>query len=119
VTREEDVSGEPGVYEVRVPGCASVEEAIALQEPVASLLCPDPEHTGPCEIPWSLTLRDGDGDGDGGTVLVVGVLTTAERAAGVAERVSAALGRPTEVAEGDPAEFEDIVEQDRVERGRT
>jgi hypothetical protein len=117
VTREEDVSGEPGVYEVRVPGCASVEEAIALQEPVASLLCPDPEHTGPCEIPWSLTLRDGDGDG--GTVLVVGVLTTAERAAGVAERVSAALGRPTEVAEGDPAEFEDIVEQDRVERGRT
>ena len=110
---------EPRVYEIRVHGCATVREAIALQEPIARLLCPDEHHAGPCEVPWGFTLDGEDGaDGvDGATVLVLGVCTTGRRAAGVADRVRAAVGEahPVVWGEGDPGRFEELVEQYRIE----
>lgn len=96
--------GEPRVYEVRVHGCATVEEAIALQEPIARLLCPEEHHTGPCEVPWGFSLEDAEDD--------------AERAAEVVERVRALVGEARPVTWGagdDPERFEELVEQHRVE----
>jgi hypothetical protein len=97
--------------EIRIHGCADTEEALALQEPIARLLCPDPGHAPPCEIPWSFTVD--------GECLVLGVIASAERAAEVADRVRALVGdtRPVAVRAGDAERFEDLVEQHRIESG--
>ncbi|ADI04144.1 putative sugar translocase [Streptomyces bingchenggensis BCW-1] len=114
------VGEEPRVYEIRVYGCADSGEAIALQDPIARLLCPEEWHDGPCDVPWGFTL-DGDrrADGDEATVLVLGVHTSGARAAEVADQVRAAIGErgPVELGEGDPDRFETLVEQYRIESG--
>lgn len=120
-----DLPREPRVYEVRVHGCATVEEAVALQEPIARLLCPDEHHAGPCEVPWGFLLEspegadDGEDGEDGATVVVLGVCTTtAGRAAEVAARVRALVGEARSVTWGegdDPERFEELVEQYRIE----
>lgn len=114
------VGEEPRVYEIRVYGCADTEEALALQEPIARLLCPDEWHDGPCDVPWEFTLADDErADGDGAKVLVLGVHTSGTRAAEVADRLRAAVGetRPVELGEGDAERFETLVEQYRIESG--
>ncbi|WP_406050294.1 hypothetical protein [Kribbella sp. NBC_00889] len=45
-------------FEVRIAGFAGVDDALAMQETVARVLCPVPEHNGPCE-PREVTLMDG------------------------------------------------------------
>lgn len=67
------------VYEIRVAGFASAAEAVAAQDPIARLLCPDEFHRGPCEVPWSLSAVD-DPEVPGRGVLVVAVLTTRSEA---------------------------------------
>ncbi|MFB6844727.1 hypothetical protein ACFCXS_07665 [Streptomyces sp. NPDC056373] len=111
------VEDEPRVYEIRIHGCPSSEEALALQDPVEHLLCPDPDHAPPCEIPWSFTLAGGD-DG-ASTTLVLGVYTSGGRAARVAERVGTLVGEEHRVAvsEGGAEDWEELVEQYRFERG--
>ena len=47
----------PGLWELRVGVWATREEADALKERVQRLLCPDPEHQGPCPIPWETALE--------------------------------------------------------------
>ncbi|MGW0889560.1 hypothetical protein [Saccharopolyspora sp. NPDC002578] len=102
-----------GVYEVQVRGCASTREALTWQEPIALLLCPEPEHQGPCEVPWTFTVRD-----VGAAVcLVVAIIASAEVAERIGDRVRALTGREVVLRRGDPAEFEVLVEQYRVERG--
>lgn len=109
---------QPRVYEIRIRGCADTEEALGLQKPVERLLCPDPDHAPPCDIPWSFGL-DEQPDGSGGTskVLIVGVYTTLGQAARVAERARALVGegRPVLVREGDAERFGELVEQYRAE----
>jgi hypothetical protein len=107
------------VYEIAVHGCAGVDEALALQEPIARLLCPEPDHDGPCPVPWELTLDDDHEGGAASAVLLLGVHATRAGAAGVAARVRALAGdaRPVSLSEGDPGRFEALVEQHRVERG--
>jgi hypothetical protein len=102
---------ERAVYEVRVQGCADDEETEALLEPIARLLCPDPHHASPCEIPWS-TCR-----GDAG--LVVGVYASHGQVTQVAERIRAFVGerRRVVVREGDAELYEDLIEQYRIENG--
>jgi hypothetical protein len=105
------------VYEVRVRGQAGTEEALALQGPIARLLCPDERHDGPCEVPWGFTLSD-DGQSQGeAVVLVLGVYATAGRAEEVAARVREVAGeeRSVSLSEGDPELFEELVEQYRIE----
>ncbi|SMQ16580.1 hypothetical protein SAMN06272771_2950 [Streptomyces sp. Ag82_O1-12] len=111
------VEDEPRVYEIRVLGCPSSKEALALQAPIKLLLCPDPDHAPPCEVPWSFTLAGGD-DG-ASTALVLGVYTSRGRAAQVADRVRVLVGeaRSVAVSEGDAGEWEELVEQYRFERG--
>ncbi|MDT0342875.1 GNAT family N-acetyltransferase [Streptomyces litchfieldiae] len=103
----------PRVYEIRVTGCTDLDEALALQDPIARELCPEEEHPGPCDVPWSFGL----GGDDDTTVLVLGVCTTGARVVEVADRVRALLGpgRRVEVAEGDPDAFPELVEQYRAE----
>ncbi|MFI6808632.1 hypothetical protein ACIBO6_27065 [Streptomyces luteogriseus] len=105
------------MYEIRLHGCPSSEDAIALQTPIERLLCPDPDHAPPCEIPWSFTLAGGDDDAS--TTLVLGVYTSSDRAARVADRVRMLVGetRTVVVSEGDAGEWEELVEQYRFEEG--
>ncbi|MFJ8595671.1 hypothetical protein [Streptomyces sp. NPDC093598] len=109
---------EPRVYEIRIHGCSNTEEALALQDPIERLLCPDPDHAPPCDVPWSFTLA-GDGADDDSTVLVLGVQTSKGKATQVADRVRTLAGetRPVAVSEGDAEEWEELVEQYRVEKG--
>ena len=109
--------GEPRVYEIRIHGYPSSEEALALQAPIKLLLCPDPDHAPPCEIPWSFTLAGEDTDAS--TSLVLGVYTSSGRATQVADRVRALVGetRTVAVSEGEAGELEELVEQYRFEKG--
>ncbi|PPS74589.1 MULTISPECIES: hypothetical protein [Streptomyces] len=108
---------EPRVYEIRIQGCPTSQEALALQAPIERLLCPDPDHAPPCEIPWSFTLAGGDDDAS--TALVLGVYTSSGRATQVADRVRTLVGtsRTVGVSEGEDGEWEELVEQYRVEKG--
>ncbi len=112
------VADEPRVYEIGVRGCAGVAEALALQEPIARMLCPEPEHEGPCPVPWEFSLGDDTEDGETSAVLLLGVYAPRAAAAEVADRVRQIAGaaRPVSFSEGDPGRFEALVEQYRVER---
>ncbi|MBB5956412.1 hypothetical protein FHS29_002998 [Saccharothrix tamanrassetensis] len=50
------MSEERGVQEIRIGVYATEEQARELIEQVKLLLCPDPDHTGPCRVPWSIGL---------------------------------------------------------------
>ncbi|MFE9407091.1 hypothetical protein ACFYNY_35865 [Streptomyces sp. NPDC006530] len=111
---------EPRVHEIRIQDCADTEEAVALQEPVERLLCPDPDHEPPCPIPWSFSLAEQTGGPrDTSTTLILGVYAAHGQATQVARQVRALVGegRPVLVREGDPEDFEELVEQYRIERG--
>ncbi|MEU0214118.1 hypothetical protein ABZ281_02980 [Streptomyces sp. NPDC006265] len=111
------VEDEPRVYEIRIHGCPTSQEALALQAPIERLLCPDPDHAPPCEVPWSLTLAGEDTDAS--TTLVLGVYTSSDRAMRVADRVRMLVGetRAVAVSEGEAGEWEELVEQYRFEKG--
>lgn len=111
----------PRVFEVLVPGYDSLDEVLALQEPVARLLCPDPSHTGPCEVPWSLGARteeEEDGPVGTGHTVVAGLHTTRDRAEEIAARIGAELDRTARLVEADPGDHEELVEQYRARGGR-
>lgn len=101
------------MHEVQVHGCASTREVLAWQEPIGLLLCPEPEHRGPCEVPWTCTVRDTGK----GVCLVVAIIASIEVAERVGDRVRELTGREVVLRRGDPAEYEVLVEQYRVERG--
>ncbi|MFD8232751.1 hypothetical protein ACFV20_12810 [Streptomyces sp. NPDC059696] len=108
---------EPTVYEIRIQGCPTLQEALALQAPIEHLLCPDPDHAPPCEVPWSFTVAGRDDDTL--TTLVLGVYTSSAQAAQVTDRVRTLVGetRTVAVSEGDAGEWEELVEQYLFERG--
>lgn len=95
-------------FEIRVEGFADSDEALAMQEPVARVLCPVAEHDGPCEVPWGFTLTD---DHD----LVLGIYATRSKADEVAAEVRRVAGRPVVLAESAPGRFDELAEQYRIE----
>ncbi|WP_156959313.1 hypothetical protein [Nocardia sp. BMG51109] len=107
------------MYEIRVHGCPSAEEALALQEPIGRLLCPDPDHPPPCEVPWGFSLDDDEHaeDGDEAPVLVVGVYVSREKASQVVAQVRELVGDtlPVVMQPGRPGMFEELAEQYRIE----
>ncbi|MFJ9036832.1 hypothetical protein ACIRF8_09635 [Streptomyces sp. NPDC102406] len=111
---------EPGSYEMRVRRCLGVEEALALREPIERLLCPEPDHAPPCDVPWGLTLGADEPSDDGRetTALVLGVHTSGRRAAQTAEGVRGVVGeaRHVTVSAADAGQFEELAEQYRIER---
>jgi hypothetical protein len=52
------VTSEKAVWELRVGFYGTHEQAKGVQERIARVLCPDPDHAPPCPIPWSLALVD-------------------------------------------------------------
>ncbi|WP_040789554.1 hypothetical protein [Nocardia paucivorans] len=44
------------LWEFRVGVFATEIEARELEERIARLLCPDPNHASPCPVPWSMSL---------------------------------------------------------------
>ncbi|MFE4794022.1 hypothetical protein ACFRFL_02690 [Streptomyces sp. NPDC056708] len=51
----------PSVWEVRLGIYATRQQAEEIEERIAGLLCPDPDHALPCPIPWSVSLLHGSG----------------------------------------------------------
>ncbi|MFC9506889.1 hypothetical protein [Streptomyces sp. NPDC057002] len=97
-----------------------MREALTLKEPVTRLLCPDPDHAPPCDVPWScFTLGDDERAGDGieAAVLVLGVYASGGRAAQVADQVRGVVGetRPVTVSAAAAGQFEELAEQYRIE----
>ncbi|GGS98643.1 hypothetical protein [Streptomyces violaceus] len=112
---------EPGAYEIRIHGCLSVQEALGLKEPVKRVLCPDPDHAPPCDVPWSCFALGDDERADDGieaTVLVLGVHASGRRAAQVADQVRGVVGetRPVTVSAAAAGQFQELAEQYRIER---
>jgi hypothetical protein len=95
-------------FEVTIRG---FDDPLRWQEPVARVLCPEPEHDGPCEVPWGFSMND---DGD----LVLGIYASAEKATEVVERVGQVVGRrEIVVTPAAPGRFEELEEQYRIEHG--
>jgi hypothetical protein len=101
------MSGEQLVrgFAITVPAAGEDE---VVKERIARTLCPVEDHNGPCEVPWGFTVA---GEGD----LVVQLYSTPEKAVEVRERLTVVVGGPLDLAEGDPADFEDLATQYRIE----
>ncbi|MBV2365171.1 hypothetical protein ACFPZ0_04795 [Streptomonospora nanhaiensis] len=50
------MEAEHGVREIRLGVYATEEQAEELKRRITRLLCPDPDHAGPCPVPWSVAL---------------------------------------------------------------
>jgi hypothetical protein len=85
------------VYEITIDGDDD------LKDPVARLLCPDPDHAPPCPVPWSF-------DSAGRPLVVWGC------AEDLAARVRTAIGVRVTATEADPADHDTLVAQYRAER---
>lgn len=48
------------MFEIRLGVYATEAEATRVVEAITALLCPDPEHPGPCPVPWSVGIAPGD-----------------------------------------------------------
>ncbi|MER8085403.1 hypothetical protein ABTZ57_09720 [Streptomyces sp. NPDC094048] len=51
------MSENPSIWEVRLGVYATQQQAEEVEERIARLLCPDPDHAPPCPIPWSASVR--------------------------------------------------------------
>jgi hypothetical protein len=56
------VPEEPTVWEIRLGIYTTRQQADEITERVGLLLCPDPNHTTTCPIPWSITQIHGSND---------------------------------------------------------
>ncbi|EPH46172.1 hypothetical protein ABT390_30100 [Streptomyces aurantiacus] len=107
------------IYEIHIHGCAGTDAALALQEPLARLLCPVEDHEGPCEVPWGFTLRDERGEDAPERVLVLGIFASAEKAAEVRDRVQEFVGaaHPAALSGAVTDTFDELADQYRIEQG--
>ncbi|MCI2237788.1 hypothetical protein MO973_16375 [Paenibacillus sp. TRM 82003] len=55
-----------GTYEIRIGLWATEEQAFAVKERLTRALCPESEHSGPCEIPWSSAVLPPEAVDEGG-----------------------------------------------------
>jgi hypothetical protein len=94
-------------YEIRIRDFTDSDEALALQNPISRLLCPEPEHEGPCDIPWGFTLSGND--------LVLGIYTTQAEATTVADSVQQLTDHPVTLTEAAPTHFTELADQYRIE----
>lgn len=44
------------IWEIRVGLYATERQAADIQERIARVMCPDPDHAPPCPVPWSASL---------------------------------------------------------------
>ncbi|MGZ0148658.1 hypothetical protein ACXJJ3_16415 [Kribbella sp. WER1] len=95
-------------YEIAITGFADSADAIAHQDPIARLLCPEPEHNSPCEVPWGFTLT-------GDHTLVLGIYATPAKAAELTEAVHHLTTHETTLTESTTGNFDELAEQYRIE----
>jgi hypothetical protein len=50
------------VWEIRVGVCCTKSQADELVDRIQRVLCPDPDHSPPCPVPWSTALRPLDSE---------------------------------------------------------
>lgn len=96
------------LYEIRIHDFPTTAETLALQTPIAHSLCPEPEHTGPCEVPWGFTLTEDN-------ALVLGIYATREKATELTNIIHRLTTHPTTLHEAAPGHFEELAEQYRIE----
>jgi hypothetical protein len=46
------------LWRLQIDVLAERDEADALAQNVGALLCPDPNHSGSCVVPWEITILD-------------------------------------------------------------
>lgn len=104
-------------YQIRITGCADLDAALNLQEPMARVLCPGEDHPPPCPVPWSMQLTEDD---RGQPALRLLLWTTGDTADEIATRVQAHVGQrlTVSVTEGAGNEFDTVAEQHRIEQRR-
>ncbi|WP_412734291.1 hypothetical protein [Krasilnikovia sp. MM14-A1259] len=102
-------------YEIRIVGCADIDAAQDLQQPLARLLCPEEDHPPPCPVPWSFSQTE---DEAGQPVLLLLLWTTGDTADEVTKRVQAHVGprMTVSVTAGAGEEFNTVAEQYRIEQ---
>jgi hypothetical protein len=83
-------------------------DPLANQEPIARLLCPNPEHDGPCEIPWGFSIGANH-------ALILGIHTSPEKAVEVADAVRRLTDREVSLTEARPGHFDELAEQYAIE----
>jgi hypothetical protein len=49
------MADEKKLWEISLGVVASEADARSIAEQIERLLCPDPDHTPPCPIPWSIS----------------------------------------------------------------
>ncbi|MFG3018754.1 hypothetical protein ACGFZQ_09385 [Streptomyces sp. NPDC048254] len=45
---------QPGLWQVKIALVATAAQHEELMDRISDLLCPDPNHDGPCPIPWGM-----------------------------------------------------------------
>ncbi|HZX02087.1 hypothetical protein [Kribbella sp.] len=95
-------------YELRIGGFATTEDALAHQDPIARLLCPDPDHNTPCEVPWAFSMTDNHD-------LLLGIYTTPPKATEITNAVRHLVGHQITLTESLSGNFEELAEQYRIE----
>ncbi|WP_324786473.1 hypothetical protein [Streptomyces sp. H51] len=51
---------EPRLWEVKIGLIATAAQHEELMDRIVEVLCPDPDHEGPCPIPWGMHSVTGD-----------------------------------------------------------
>ncbi|MGW3957436.1 hypothetical protein ACWEKM_42650 [Streptomyces sp. NPDC004752] len=56
----DDSSEQPRLWQVKIGLIATAAQHEELMDRLAEVLCPDPNHDGPCPIPWGMHSINGD-----------------------------------------------------------
>ncbi|HEX2300626.1 MAG TPA: hypothetical protein VHH34_19330, partial [Pseudonocardiaceae bacterium] len=63
-TRTRIMPSEQTLHRLTLVVLATDDEFDRIVNATERVLCPDPDHPGPCPTPWTLTLSDGSGFDD-------------------------------------------------------
>ncbi|MEU9239244.1 hypothetical protein [Streptomyces sp. NPDC048385] len=56
----EDSSEQPRLWQVKIALIATPAQHEELMDRLSEVLCPDPDHEGPCPVPWGMHSVNGD-----------------------------------------------------------
>ncbi|MFE7356901.1 hypothetical protein ACFU8Q_27985 [Streptomyces sp. NPDC057543] len=56
----DDTPEQPRLWQVKIAMVATAAEHEELMDRLTDVLCPDPEHEGPCPVPWAMHSVNGD-----------------------------------------------------------
>ncbi|MFL5993333.1 MAG: hypothetical protein ACJ736_03225 [Streptomyces sp.] len=56
----QDTPEQPKLWQVKIALIATATQHEELMDRIVELLCPDPDHEGPCPIPWGMHSVNGE-----------------------------------------------------------